>query len=65
MKANWISCEDDLPDDSREVLCTDLCGWFIGCYENNEWTCHATGYAFDSVITHWAELPALPEEDEA
>lgn len=70
----WISVEDRLPTDQKEVLCYygfdrgdgDLGMMFMGtlCYfcfdENPHWQ-HAD---HDLIVTHWMPLPTPPIEKE-
>jgi len=65
----WIPVAAALPDSPRCVLCTDLEGTFIGCHyqeldeDGPQWIDTQTEDPFDSVITHWMELPPVPEDD--
>ena len=56
----WIDASMWLPKGTHEVLATDLEGWFIACYQDGEWT-DMEDVPFDSEITHWMELPEIPE----
>lgn len=68
----WIPVDAALPDSCRCVLCTDGEGVWVGCYSRIEilwspadegwdgWQDAQTEECFDSVITHWMELPEPP-----
>jgi hypothetical protein len=57
---NWIPADKELPGNARCVLATDLEAHFVACYDG-EWQEAHTSEAIDSVITHWMELPEVPE----
>jgi hypothetical protein len=61
--SEWIPADKELPGNPRCVLATDLEAHFVACYEAtlNEWQNADTGWELDSVITHWMELPEVPE----
>lgn len=58
--SQWIPADKELPGNTRSVLATDSEGHFVACYDG-EWQDEQTGEAIDSVVTHWMELPDLPE----
>lgn len=57
----WITAALWLPPDPRCVLATDLEAHFIACYDGEEWQNAWTDEPIDSVITHWMDLPEIPE----
>jgi hypothetical protein len=57
----WIPADKELPGNARCVLATDLEAHFIAVYWNDVWTNAHTSDEIDSVITHWMELPEVPE----
>jgi hypothetical protein len=59
--SDWIPADKELPGTSRCVLVTDLEGHFIACYEDDTWVVAYTGDPIDSHVTHWMELPEVPE----
>jgi hypothetical protein len=58
----WIDAAKWLPQGPHEVLATDGEGWFIAYLCESEWWLHELDEPCDSQITHWMELPELPEE---
>lgn len=58
----WTPERDFLPDDCRDVLATDGEGIFVAYLQSQVWKDKQTEEEIDSVITHWQELPELPEE---
>jgi hypothetical protein len=44
------------------VLATDLECHFIAVWDGTEWSNAWTDEPIDSVVTHWMELPEMPEE---
>lgn len=59
----WISVEDDIPTDDRDVLAwvgnkEIAIAWFDGY--TGEW--HAYG-SYEGDVTHWMPLPEPPKED--
>jgi hypothetical protein len=58
--SQWIPADKELPGNPRCVLATDLEAHFVACYDG-EWQEAHTSEAIDSVITHWMELPEVPE----
>lgn len=71
--SEWIPADKELPGNSRCVLATDGECHFIAVYEANSpetkriigdfdwWSNAHTDEVIDSVITHWMELPEVPE----
>jgi hypothetical protein len=59
--SEWIPADKELPGNARCVLATDMEAHFVACYDNGEWEDERTGAGIDSVITHWMELPEVPE----
>ena len=62
----WIPADKELPGTPRCVLATDGEAHFIACYEAlcadpAGWSNAHTSEEIDSVITHWQELPEVPE----
>jgi hypothetical protein len=51
----------ELPGNLRCVLATDLECHFIAIYESDKWICATTSDEIDSYVTHWMELPEVPE----
>lgn len=56
----WVPAADLLPMGAHDVLCTDLEFIWVGAWEKDDWT--RDGAPVDSVVTHWMELPELPEQ---
>ncbi|MEP2777305.1 MAG: hypothetical protein ABJQ29_00510 [Luteolibacter sp.] len=58
----WVDADKWLPHGAHEVLATDLEGRFLACWhsEIGQWL-DMDDEPFDSTITHWMELPELPE----
>ncbi len=61
LAASWVDASKFLPMGPHEVLATDGEGWFIACLQGSEWWLHELDEPCDSEITHWMELPELPE----
>jgi hypothetical protein len=59
--SNWIPADKELPGNMRCVLATDMECHFIAIYESDKWICTTTSDDIDSHITHWMELPEVPE----
>lgn len=57
----WIPADKSLPGNPRCVLATDGEAHFVACYEDEKWINAHTSDEIDSVITHWMELPEVPE----
>jgi hypothetical protein len=57
----WVPAEKYFPDTPRCVLATDLEAHFVAVYEDEQWSNAHTSEQIDSVITHWMELPEVPE----
>jgi hypothetical protein len=58
----WIDASKWLPLDPHEVLATDSEGKYLAYYKEDEWWDAVFDEPVDSVITHWMELPELPED---
>ncbi len=58
--STWTPVADWLPDSPRDVLVSDLEIVVIGSYMDGQWM-NTDSEEFDSVITHWQELPEPPE----
>lgn len=62
----WIPANEAVPDSCRCVLVTYGDGTWVGCYSEvlpdgeYRWEDAQTEDEFDSVITHWMELPLPP-----
>jgi hypothetical protein len=59
--SNWIPADKELPGNMRCVLATDMECHFIAIYEADKWICATTSDEIDSHVTHWMELPEVPE----
>jgi hypothetical protein len=62
--SEWIPADKELPGNMRCVLATDMECHFIACYQGHEeeaWINAHTSEGIDSHITHWMELPEVPE----
>lgn len=71
--SEWIPADKELPGNPRCVLATDGECHFIAVYADIDadrermhellpgWNNAHTDDAIDSVITHWMELPEVPE----
>jgi hypothetical protein len=64
----WIPADKELPGNPRCVLATDGEAHFIAVYQSEwcedfkiGWSNAHTSEEIDSVITHWMELPEVPE----
>jgi hypothetical protein len=57
----WTAAADYLPDNPRAVLATDTEAHFIAIYMDGEWQNAHSDDPIDSHITHWMELPEVPE----
>lgn len=55
----WVPADSLVPMGPHDVLCTDLEFIWVGIYENDEWK--RDDLPVDAVVTHWMELPELPE----
>ena len=68
--SEWIPADKELPNTPRCVLATDMECHFIavnderidGAFGRYQWSNAHTGDGIDSVITHWMELPEVPNE---
>lgn len=62
----WIPASEAMPDSCRCVIVSDGEGCWIGCWtetwheEGYRWEDALTEEPFDSVITHWMEMPEPP-----
>ena len=71
---DWIPADKELPGNPRCVLATDTEAHYIAVCEGagdlsnqppsdkRKWVEAFTGEEIDSVITHWMELPEVPNE---
>ena len=63
--SNWIPADKELPGNARCVLATDGEAHFVACWEGESggdyWVDCSNFDEIDSVITHWMELPEVPE----
>jgi hypothetical protein len=57
----WIPSDKELPGNMRCVLATDIEAHFVAIYEDGTWVEASTSEPIDSHITHWMELPEVPE----
>ena len=57
----WIPADKELPGNMRCVLATDIEAHFVAIYEDGTWIEASTSEPIDSHITHWMELPEVPE----
>ena len=57
----WIPADKELPGNMRCVLATDIEAHFVAIYEDGAWVEAGTSEPIDSHITHWMELPEVPE----
>lgn len=63
----WVSVKERFPKDSKEKLLTDGKFYFIGRFDRDMletmndcyWTLE---YVFSENVTHWADLPELPQK---
>ena len=67
--SEWIPADKQLPGNPRCVLATDMEAHFVAVYEipskgivYSTWINAHTGDEIDSHITHWMELPEVPNE---
>ena len=64
-KSEWISVDDDLPDDLIEVLCCNANReWFwVGYHSGDNWYSVSPGEEIDRtrLVTHWMDLPEAPQ----
>ena len=54
--------DKELPGNMRCVLATDIEAHFVAIYEDGAWVEAGTSEPIDSHITHWMELPEVPNE---
>ena len=57
----WTPADKELPGNMRCVLATDMECHFIAIYEDEQWINAHTSDQIDSHITHWMELPEVPQ----
>jgi hypothetical protein len=57
----WTPADKELPGNMRCVLATDIEAHFVAIYEDGTWIEASTSEPIDSHITHWMELPEVPE----
>lgn len=57
----WQEAASWLPETPRCVLATDLECHFIAVFQDGKWFEAHSDEEIDSVITHWQELPEVPE----
>lgn len=67
--SEWIPTDKELPGNPRCVLATDGECHFIAIYAPDDcmdivpgWSNAHTEESIDSVVTHWMELPEVPNE---
>ena len=60
--SQWADASKWSPMGPHEVLATDGEAIFVAWNDNGQWLNRDTEEEIDSVITHWMELPELPEE---
>jgi hypothetical protein len=58
----WQSVEECLPNNARVVLATDLENHYLAIYADDVWASAETDEELDCYMTHWQELPELPED---
>ena len=58
----WTPADKELPGNMRCVLATDIEAHFVAIYEDGAWVEAGTSEPIDSHITHWMELPEVPNE---
>jgi hypothetical protein len=58
----WQPTSQWFPDTPRCVLATDGESHFVACFYGQVWFEAFSDTEIDSHITHWMELPAMPEE---
>ena len=69
-KEKWISANDKLPDDDREVLAVCdrrvlIANYFCGWYRYIEDECGDMIPTYDIDVSYWMELPEAPEVEDA
>lgn len=60
--SEWIDCHYQWPASPRCVLATDMEAHYVAVFEDDKWVNAHTSEEIDSVITHWMELPEVPNE---
>jgi hypothetical protein len=64
MKTNtWVIAAKWSPMGPHEVLATDGECIFVAWNDHGQWLNRDTEEEIDSVITHWMELPELPDDE--
>jgi hypothetical protein len=58
----WVDASKWLPMDPHCVLATDLECHFIATFDGTEWSNAWLDEPIDSVVTHWMELPGIPDD---
>lgn len=59
---NWISVEDELPEDGAVVLTTTAHGTQrVGIYDGGWWLANSPDMVRMVSITHWMPLPQVPK----
>ena len=61
MNASWCPCDERLPMGEHDVLCTDLEFIWIGQWDGRAGDWRRDDGPVDVVVTHWMELPEIPE----
>lgn len=58
-ESTWISVKKSLPESWKSVLVTDGSGYVVGVYDGSfrKWERLPWGFS----VTHWMDLPSLPE----
>jgi hypothetical protein len=66
MGMEWISCKEQLPEDTRTVLAWTV---YRACQEHNcvffngkHWYSEETDEILDCKVTHWMPLPEPPKQ---
>jgi len=57
----WVDADKWLPMGPHEVLATDSENIFMAYWKESIWWLHELEEPCDSEVTHWMELPDLPE----
>ena len=59
---DWISVEDRLPEEHKDVLFFDELGIGGGVLRNSEWE-DWNSNELNETVTHWQPLPEPPKEN--